>query len=142
TEDFCAKVLARLDKLDARQAAIEARLAAPGPVTTPMPKAGPETAAPKPASLVAQNCAACHTQGKEARGKDTGAAAPTFFDAAGASLMNDHQIRKAIQAVESLKMPPVDSAQAKAIDADPALGEKLLRELVAMPAVEEKKTTP
>ncbi len=138
SEDFCAKVLARLDRIDARQASFEARLRGdlPPPVVPPMPNDRPQAVAPKALNL-ATTCASCHgavTPYHDAAGK----LAPTFFDAAGVPKMTDTQIRKAIRQIKAQKMPPVDSAAAKA--ATPDILNACLDELDDLAAVETKPT--
>ncbi len=138
SEDFCKLVLARLDKIDARQAAFEAKLHGdlPPPVVPPMPNDRPQAAAPKSSNL-ATTCASCHgavTPYHDAAGK----LAPTFFDAAGVAKMTDTQIRKAIRQIKAQKMPPPDTAAAKA--ATPDALNACLDELDELTAVEGKAT--
>ncbi len=111
SEDFCKLVLARLDKIDARQASFEAQLRGGPQVTAPAPMPG--AVAPAKATNLTTTCASCHTAGKPFAGLN-GKTAPALFDAAGVSKMTDTQIRKAIKRVkspdDSLRMPPPDSA--------------------------------
>ncbi len=131
-------MLARLDKIDSRQTAFEARLSGAVDARTtapPMPK--PEAVAPGKATNLTTTCASCHgavTPYHDAAGK----LAPTFFDAAGVPRMTDTQIRKAIRQIKAQKMPPPDTAAAKA--ATPDILNACLDELDDLAAVETKPT--
>ncbi len=109
SEDFCKLVLARLDKIDAKQSAFEAQLRGGPQVTAPAPMPG--AVAPAKATNLATTCASCHTAGKPFASMD-GKTAPVLFDAAGVPRMTDTQIRKAIRQIKAQKMPLPDSAVA------------------------------
>ncbi len=140
SEDFCKLVLARLDKIDARQSAFEAQLRGGPQVTVPAPMPGAkplEVGSVLGAKNLMTTCASCHGA-KPYTDSATGKLAPTFFDAANTPRMTDTQIRKAIRMVKSQKMPPPDSAAAKA--ATPDILNACLDELDDLAAVETKPT--
>ncbi len=135
SEDFCKLVLARLDRIDAKQSAFEAQLRGGPQVAAPAPMPG--AAAPAKATNLTTTCASCHgavTPYHDAAGK----LAPTFFDAAGVAKMTDTQIRKAIRQIKAQKMPPPDSAVAA--KTTPDILNAVLDELDDLAAVEGKAT--
>ncbi len=148
SEDFCKLVLARLDKIDARQASFEAKLRGdlPPPVVPPMPnvKPGDKPEAVQPGGLpksISQSCVRCHTKGKEFTDPATGEKAYTYFSAEGVSLMTDRQLRKAVHAVEAGTMPWKDSPEEKALAGNPDAANALLYDLGSMPGYEGEKAT-
>lgn len=132
SQDQCSQILAKLDRLDSRLNAVEQTFRLQTPDGKPLPPKPEATAPPAKASNLAATCASCH--GAKPYTDAAGKLAPIFFDANNVPRMTDTQIRKAIRQVKTQKMPPPDSAAAKA--ATPDTLNACLDELDELTAVE------